>query len=171
MNFSTQVKTKRLFLRPLGEEDFDDVWEMVTDEDIVRMLMGWPWPADEAYTRQRLIAPAAQNGWISAVTLKGETIGMAGATNGSIWYFLKRAFWGQGFAQEVLAAKIFQAFEEPERDKLVAGTWFDNPASMHILEKAGFVRTGWDKAYCHGRNAEVEGPEYELTRERWEACH
>jgi len=53
--------------------------------------------------------------------------------------------------------------------KLVAGTWSDNPASMHILEKAGFERTGWGSVYCDGRNAEAEGPDYELTRETWEA--
>jgi len=166
-----EIATKRLILRPLGPQDFDAIWEMVSDEGIVRMLMSWPWPADQAYTQERLVAPAAKAGWISAVTMKGETIGMAGATDGSIWYSLRRAFWGQGYAQELLAAKIDQAFSEPERDRVVAGTWFDNPASMHILEKAGFEKTAWGSAYCDGRNADTEGPEYELTRERWEASH
>ena len=164
-----KIITKRLILRPLGPEDFDAIWEMVSDESITRMLMSWPWPPSKDYTKERLVAPAAKSGQISAVTLKGETIGMAGVTGGSVWYSLRRAYWGKGFAQEVLAAKIKQGFSDPERDKLVAGTWSDNPASMHILEKAGFERTGWGSVYCDGRNAEAEGPDYELTRETWEA--
>jgi len=166
---ASMLTTKRLILRPLGLEDFDAIWEMVSDQEIVGMLKSWPWPPDEAHTRERLQTPAARAGLISAVTYKGETIGMAGVTEGSVWYSLRRAFWGQGFGQEVLKAKIEQGFSDPKTDKLVAGTWHDNPTSMHMLEKAGFARTGWGSAYCDGRNADVEGPDYELTRARWEA--
>ena len=162
------IETKRLVLRPLGPRDFDAIWEMAQDEDIVRMMLVWPWPPSEEFTRQRLTLEDTKTGLVSAVTLKGETIGMAGLSNGGVWYGLGKRFWGQGYGQETLAAKIEQGFADPKMDKLIAGTWHDNPVSMHILEKAGFERTGWGKAYCDGRNAVTEGPDYELTRERWE---
>lgn len=163
------VHTERLLLRPLGPQDFDAVWAIVSDEAIVRMLLSWPWPAEEDYTRSRLSNAIARAGLASAILRDGETVGMIGCTGGSLWYALSRDHWGQGIATEAARAKIGQAFADPSVNRLIAGTWDDNPSSAHILKKLGFVQTGHDTMYHGARGEDASGPDFELTRQNWEA--
>ncbi len=166
------IVTKRLKLRPLRSSDFDAFWPIVNDQETVRMLLSWPWPADPLYLQDRLKNGIGRLGLASAIECSGTVIGMIGATNGHIWYFLAPEVRGQGYGTEALTAKIAQAFADPDVTQLDAGTWSDNLASMRLLEKMGFEQTGVGRAYCHGRNGYAEGPDYRLTRERWKevAC-
>lgn len=161
------IKTDRLVLRPLGLGDLDAVWEIVSDAEIVRMLLSWPKIPDKDYTIGRLKNGLARLGLVSAIVLGGYTVGMIGCCAGSIWYALSREVWGRGIGTEALRAKIRVAFDHPSVTQLSAGTWHDNPVSMHMLEKVGFEQTGRSELFCAGRNEIVEGPDYTLTRQRW----
>lgn len=165
------ITTERLVLRPLGPEDFDAVWPIVSDESIVRMLLTWPWPPDESYTRTRLADANARAGLVSAIVLEGQTVGMIGCTRGSLWYALDKSRWGQGLATEAAKAKINRAFADPKVEFLVAGTWDDNPASATVLRKLGFEETGRDTMYHEARGADASGPDFRLTRANWRAVH
>lgn len=165
------IVTDRLILRPLGPQDFDAVWEIVSDEGIVRQLMSWPWPADEDYTRSRLVNAQASAGLVSAITRDGETLGMIGCTGGSLWYALRRSAWGQGIATEAARGKIARAFADPSVTRLIAGTWDDNPASAKILTRLGFVQTGHDTIFHEARGEDASGPDFELTRDAWPGAH
>ena len=165
------IETERLVLRPLGPQDFEAIWPIVSDEGVVRMLKSWPWPADEEYTRNRLNHALAWGGLVSAVVRKGAVIGMIGCVGGSLWYALAREAWGQGYATEAARAKIANAFADPSVMRLTAGTWDDNPASDRILTRLGFVQTGRETMFHQARGEEVGGPVYELTRQAWDALH
>lgn len=161
------VRTSRLILRPLKSADFDAFWPMVSDEGTVRMLLSWPWPADPLYLRGRLKNGYGRLGMASAIEREGVVVGMIGYSGGDIWYFMSPEARGQGYGTEALNAKVAQAFADPDVAHLNAGTWDDNPASMRVLDKAGFEKVGWSRAYCRGRNDHAEGPEYRLTRDKW----
>lgn len=161
------IETGRLVLRPCGPEDFEAVWEIVSDEEIANMVL-WPWPADEKVTRDRISGPKARAGLISAVTLNDETIGRVSASKGNIGFMFRRAFWGNGYALEAVRAKIAQAFADPSVDRLTAGTWEENAGSLRILDKCGFREVGQSTVFSHVRGVELQGLEFELSRESWE---
>lgn len=162
------VETERLVLRPCGPQDFEAVWDIVSDKEIANAVL-WPWPADEKVTRDRISGAKAHAGLISAVTLDGETIGRVSATKGEIGFMFRRAFWGNGYATEAVRAKIAQAFASPSVGRLTAGTWEENAGSLRILENCGFKKVGWSKVFSPVQGADLEGPNLELTRDRWEA--
>ena len=163
----TPVRTERLTLRPLGPQDFDAVWEMASDEGLVRMKATWPYPPDEAFTRARLANDHAASGRVSAIVHGTDTIGTVAVTGGTLGYVLRRAWWGRGFATEAVRAKVAQAFRLTDLDVLTAGAWVDNPASHRVLAKVGFVEVGRSRDFCAGRGGEVDGIDFALTRLAW----
>jgi [ribosomal protein S5]-alanine N-acetyltransferase len=57
-----------------------------------------------------------------------------------IGYWLAEPFWGRGIATDAVRSLVPVAFEQPGIVRLEAGIYADNPASMRVLEKCGFVR-------------------------------
>jgi RimJ/RimL family protein N-acetyltransferase len=60
-------------------------------------------------------------------------------------YWLGEEFQGQGIMPEVLARVVEFGFTKLGLVRIWAYTWENNPASQHVLEKAGFVREGVHK--------------------------
>ena len=161
------IQTDRLTLRPIGLQDFDAIAEIVSDQDLADLLL-WPWPYDAEILHDRLSSAKARAGLISAVTLNGETIGRVSAGGGNIGVMLRRKFWGKGYGTEAVRAKVAQAFQDPSIKDLTAGTWEGNLASLKLLTRLGFEKTGWSKVFSPVRNADIEGPDFTLTRAKWE---
>lgn len=162
------LRTDRLTLRPASITDLVAIREIVSDRELADLLL-WPWPFDEQTLIDRLTDAKARAGLVSAVVLDGTTIGRVSAGGGNIGFMFRRGYWGQGYATEAVSAKITQMFNDADVEILRAGAWEGNTASIHLLTKLGFVQTGWDTAFSHVRQADIEGPEFELTRETWEA--
>ena len=59
-----------------------------------------------------------------------------------IFYFFDLAEGGQGFASEAVQAFADAVFHRFAPASLGADVFDDNPASMRVLSKAGFVKTG-----------------------------
>jgi [ribosomal protein S5]-alanine N-acetyltransferase len=57
-----------------------------------------------------------------------------------IGYWLSESFWGQGIVTVAVTALVPLAFEHYDIVRLQAGVFSNNHASMHVLEKCGFVR-------------------------------
>lgn len=60
-----------------------------------------------------------------------------------VGYLFREASWGQGFASELVLGLVASLGEALT---LRAGVEADNPASLRVLEKAGFVVSGHDPA-------------------------
>jgi RimJ/RimL family protein N-acetyltransferase len=71
--------------------------------------------------------------------IAGSGIGCAGADFG---YWLGQAFWGRGIATAAARALADQLLGAGAFARLQAPVFAWNPASMRVLEKAGFVREG-----------------------------
>ena len=67
-------------------------------------------------------------------------------------YWIGRAFWGKGIATAAL--KLF--IEELEIRPLHARAAADNLASIRVLEKCGFTRTGTDRYFANARGEKIE---------------
>ena len=81
-----------------------------------------------------------------AIDLAGEAIGGTGIElkkdvyrkSASIGYWVGEPFWGRGFATRALCLMTDYAFANFDINRLQAGVFEWNPASMRVLEKAGY---------------------------------
>ena len=59
-----------------------------------------------------------------------------------IGYWLGESYWGVGIMSEAVKLVVDYAFANLEIHRLQAGIFSNNPRSMRVLEKAGFVKEG-----------------------------
>lgn len=57
-------------------------------------------------------------------------------------YMLGRAFWGQGYASEAVAASVRDGFDMLKVPRITGLSRADNLASIRVMEKAGLVHDG-----------------------------
>jgi RimJ/RimL family protein N-acetyltransferase len=113
----------------------------------MRDLFPNPYTLDDA---KRFISMATSPGpnLFLAIEKGGEAVGGIGihqlddvrCRSAEIGYWLSEAFWGQGIVTGAVSSMVPVAFEQFDIVRLQAGVFSNNPASMHVLEKCGFVR-------------------------------
>lgn len=59
--------------------------------------------------------------------------------NGEIGYWIGKPYWGKGFATQAVIQLTRYAFNELHLSRVYAGVFESNPASMRVLEKAGYT--------------------------------
>ena len=57
-------------------------------------------------------------------------------------YWLAEPFWGRGIMTEAVSAMVEHAFASFALRRIFASVYANNPASAHVLEKAGFLFEG-----------------------------
>lgn len=166
-----RVETARLCLRAFAPDEAAALCDLVTRPAVGRMLFvfppDWTVTAAEAFiadwafdgTARFRLAIAAQDG--------GRFLGSIGAGGGAepeVFYFLHPDAAGKGIAREALAgfaAAMFDRFAVPA---LTATVFQDNPASVRVLEAAGFTRLGESVHASAARLAPASVWHYRLTR-------
>jgi ribosomal-protein-alanine N-acetyltransferase len=147
------IETERLFLRPLDENDAEDVFAMRSDPEVMRFIRE---PQNRAETESwiRLVSSRWEKenlGFCGVFEKKtGNFLGWCGvwqlAETGEfeIGYAIARRFWNRGFAAEAAEALLRYAFENIKTDKITAVAQPENLASRRVMEKIGmkFARTG-----------------------------
>jgi len=99
----------------------------------------------------------------------GQVIGKAGFWKlPDIGYILHPDHWGQGLAGEAVSAVIDHVFASRGLHEMTADVDPDNAASIRLLERLGFLRTGFaPNTWCIG-GAWKDSVYYGLSRFRWE---
>jgi len=139
-------------LRSWSEADKTDLIAIANDREIWRNLTDlFPHPyteADAAFWVDHAREPSASVHL--AIEYQGYLAGGIGIIagegihqkTGRFGYWLGRPFWGKGIATAAARAMVHHASEQLPFARLEAGVFAWNPASMRVLEKAGFVREG-----------------------------
>jgi [ribosomal protein S5]-alanine N-acetyltransferase len=142
----------RCVLRPWNEGDVSPLVRHANNYEVWRHLRDqFPHP----YTRK------AADEWIAfaqqqnpqtqfAIEVNGEAIGSIGLMQKSdvercsaeIGYWLGEAVWGRSIATAAVQALTAYGFEAFGLTRIFAVPFANNPASMRVLEKAGYVREG-----------------------------
>lgn len=96
-----------------------------------------------------------------ALELDGRAIGgvslhVAESGVGELGYWLGYAHWRCGIMTRVLTRFAPQAMHAFDLHRLFAAVYVDNPASMRVLEKAGFTREGARKSSVVTRDGPLE---------------
>ena len=137
------IKTDRLILRRFTQDDLLDLFEYLSDPEVVRFEPYRPMTLEEA--RQELDRRIASAEMI-AVELKssGKMIGnvyLGKRENNTleIGFVFNRHYWNQGYAMESCKALIQKAFSSGIT-KVYAECDPENQRSWKLLERLGFTR-------------------------------
>jgi len=135
------IRTGRLTLRAVREDDLDALFAIYSDPRVMRYI-NLPHP-DRARTAQMIEgirAAHAETGLEYVVERNGEVVGKAGLwTFAEIGYAFRPDQWGQGIAREAVGAVIGAAFaRHPGIDALSAEIDPRNTASAALLTRLGF---------------------------------
>lgn len=83
-----------------------------------------------------------------AIEYEGKAVGGIGLLfkddiyrkNAEIGYWLGEPYWGLGIISDAIKQVVNHAFAQYEINRIYAGVFEYNPASMRVLEKAGFEK-------------------------------
>lgn len=170
------LEAPRLHLRRLVEEDIPalvagaGVWEVAR----YTALIAHPYSAADAreFLEGAWLDRNANTRHVFAIETRigGELIGCIEINMGdggdTIGYWIGVDHWGHGYATEAVLAMARFAFQNAGKDELCAAVHPENPASVRVLEKAGFV---YDRVETGlpGRCASVAANIYRLTAKDW----
>ena len=165
--------TKRLTLRPPLEVDAEAITEALQDKTVTRNLTGVPhpyhladahkWISENCVAADRLVLTIHRQKLIGSVGLRPAD----GALE--LGYWLLREQWGQGIITEAARATLAYGFRQFGCESVTAGAYEDNPASLAVLAKLGFEKTGEVKEhFCPTRDETAPCERLVLTRTRFE---
>lgn len=78
-----------------------------------------------------------------------------------------KSFWGKGIASEMIKKMVSLAFERLELEKIVAGVYATNQASIRVLEKNRFVCEGKQRYQFNFKGRRIDGLIYGLLKHDW----
>jgi len=143
------VETPRLMLCPFQAQDVDALHTIQSDPQAMRYTFC---AATRAESEERLRAYAnaeAQLGfapWTVVLRSEQRIIGWGGLNvdpfdpgwGVEVAYFFDPAYWGQGYATELVQASVAHGFGQHELGEIGAFAHQENGASIRVLEKCGF---------------------------------
>jgi [ribosomal protein S5]-alanine N-acetyltransferase len=142
----TVIRTQRLILRPARREDAEPLHALLSDPVAMRWWSSLP---HETLDQTRawvegMMAGNAAGAPDFVVEWNGGAIGKAGFWKlPDVGYILHPDAWGMGLAREAVGAAIDHVFAERLTDIVTADVDPENAASIRLLERLGFARTGW----------------------------
>lgn len=152
----TPVKSERLTLRELEENDLMQIFLYAQDKEVFRYLEDGPFTKDEtrlllrkmiSYQREN---PRLQYELVAVLKTSGTIIGNCGIhisslpnCEGWIDYTLNQKFWNQGFATEMTITLLDLAFNKLKLHRITATCLSTNTGSENVLIKCGLKQEGY----------------------------
>lgn len=165
-----EIRTERLLLRSARATDADDLHAIFR----LPQAMTW-WSTPPHATRDETVA------WLGGmiangpdhpdfvIELGGRAIGKVGFYRPpDIGYILHPDAWGRGYAREAASAAIDHLFATTDHDTITADVDPDNAASLGLMARLGFVRTGFAERTWNIAGAWKDSVYLALTRASWE---
>lgn len=146
-----EIRTPRLLLRTARPDDLEAMHAVLSD---ARATRWWSTPPHETLEQTRdwrdaMIANGPDHPDF-VIELDGRVVGKAGFfAMPAVGYILHPDVWGRGLAAEAVGAAIDHVFGAHDVEILTADVDPDNAASIRLLERLGFVRTGSAKRTWH----------------------
>ena len=168
------IETERLLLREYTPDDFNALYEIVSDPET---MAHYPAPFDEARTRRWIdwnLENYAQYGfglWAVVLNETGEFIGDCGLTLQNIdgellpeiGYHIHKKYWRRGFAKEAARAVRDWTFLNTEYNILYSYMKYTNEGSWRTALANGMKKV---KEYPDPKNTISYA--FAITREEWE---
>jgi RimJ/RimL family protein N-acetyltransferase len=151
----SEVRTKRLLLRPVVDGDLASLHAILRNPEVMRYWATLP-HQDVQQTRDWIVSNRAE---IIAgteiefvVEFDGRLIGRVAIWQSEeIGYLFDPAYWHRGFAREAVTGLLDVAFSDRGWTKVTAEVDPRNTSSLRLLEQLGFHWTDFQaNAYCVG---------------------
>lgn len=161
-----EIRTPRLILRSARPDDLDGMHAVLSDP---RATLWWSTPPHETVEQTRdwlegMIANGPGHPDF-VIEFEGRVIGKAGFYElPDVGYILHPEVWGQGLASEAIGAAIDHVFATRDLDTLTADVDPENTASIRLLQRLGFVRTGFAERTWNVGGVWKDSLFYALTR-------
>ncbi|WP_060826065.1 GNAT family N-acetyltransferase [Sulfurospirillum cavolei] len=136
------MKTERLRLRTLNQEDSKTLYELIfSDKDVIKYTFG-----KDTISEQNVYEYVKQIGLkVLENNTSKEIIGLAGvlpcsylqADDYEFGFILAKKFWGLGYASEIGRAQIASIKNSFTQNRAIATVSPENIASIKCLEKLG----------------------------------
>lgn len=161
------LETKRLYLRKMGQSDYDALGKMLQDEETMYAYEGAFSDEETQEWLDRQIQRYSDYGFgLWAVVLKetDEMIGQCGLTMQQwndrqvleIGYLLQKAYWHKGYATEAAKACRKYAFSKLNADEVFSIIRDTNTASQNVALRNGMTVVGQMVKHYRG----VDMPHY-----------
>jgi [ribosomal protein S5]-alanine N-acetyltransferase len=176
------IATARLRLRPFEDRDVDDLWPLVSDPELPRM-MSWAAHTDRSQTQAYIQATrdglARGSGVTWAIEVEGRVAGSIGldqiqyavaalrVDRAELGYWIAPALRGAGLVTEAAHAVVGCGFETLGLHKIHVRCVEGNAGSRRVIEKLGFRQLARleDDVWRDGRWWSMLS--YELTAPEW----
>jgi len=156
------LESERLVLKTSTMENFQNVFSLLSDPDVMRYVGNGPRTENEVRDGlEKMVKHQEKYGFAFGDIYhknSGDYIGRAGlihlAMNDEqdeieVGYQLHQKYWGNGYATEITKALIKWGFEHLKLNQIVAVIQPENQSSKRVLEKSGLDYVG--KIIYHGR--------------------
>ncbi|MGV2974124.1 GNAT family N-acetyltransferase [Roseibium alexandrii] len=172
----SEIRTRRLVLRPVAMSDMTRVVTLVGNFEVAKMLGVVPHPYSETDAKkwieqtfsfveggERAFAIDDGSGLIGSISL-----GTPGRT-ASLGYWLGEPYWGYGYMSEAAEALLEWFFGATDAKLVVSGALDVNTGSQRILEKMGFGQNQPRLLHIPSRGEDLPASSVFLTRDGYEA--
>lgn len=143
---------EKVSLGILSREDAPDLFSLINDRDVNRMLRSPP-PINSLVEEYEWIDNQSiiKGKNLNLAIVDNETmklIGVIGVNNmesnlyGTLGYFLNKNSWEKGFATEAIKLLVEYCFNVFNIRKIIAHVYEPNTSSIRVLEKNGFKMNG-----------------------------
>lgn len=175
------LTTQRLSLRPLVDADAGALMAIYGDPEVMRYGSSPPWESiEQAEARIARDQEAMAAGRYLCLGLQrrddGALIGTCTLFNldpscrrAEIGYALAVLAWSRGYMSEALPALIDYGFEAMDLNRIEADIDPRNTASIHSIERQGFVREGYLRERWIVEGVVSDTALYALLRSDWRA--
>lgn len=159
--------TRRLTLRPPALLDADDIALWLSNWNVARMLGPVPFPYHRKDAEEWIAGLAEKPEGLVYTIHRERLIGVVSLDGGGseprLGYWLAEPWHGKGFMTEAARSLLAYAFEACGVGAVTSSVFVDNPASLRVQEKLGFVVTGLGEIWSRPRGTTVSTLTTRLT--------
>jgi len=174
-----QLTLSKSTIRSLRPEDAPSLTKHIGTYSVARNMSLIPHPYslnDAVEWIAKCVAPPVETHF--AIVVNEEPVGGIGFTlldpertgvsryTAEFGYWLGEPFWGRGIATEAATALPEWAFQNLDLVRIFAAVHARNPASARVLEKAGFIFEGRERARYFKDGEFIDGLLYSQVRLR-----
>lgn len=162
------LRTPRLELRPLTDQDTDALVRGVGNYDVSRWLAVVPYPYDVDDARDFIARVQAQDKPFWGVHNARGLIGVV-SLDDELSYWIARPYWGKGYGFEAAHAAVDFWFSDSKAATLASGYFDGNETSGDLLRALGFRLAERARRFAKSFQQDVISNQMRLTRADWNA--
>ncbi len=154
------IETERLILREVATEDAIDMYEYLSDKDVVKHMGLEPYKSSKEVLNEEIkwyksiVEEGTGIRWVITKKESSVVIGSCGFLNMSpkhhraeIGFELHKEYWGQGIASEAVEAVIHYGYKNLNLERIEAIVDPPNFLSQKLMKKQGFRKEGLLRNY------------------------